>query len=121
LSEIRATTISDAAGTGPIALYKQSAAKAWASINGTSILDSINTSAFTDNGAGDYSISISSALSNANFGCCNGTQWRRSMYEYVQERTASNVTVYFTEPSSSETTLVDIDRACTIAIHGDLA
>ena len=43
------------------------------------------------------------------------------MYEYVQERTASNVTVYFTEPSSSETTLVDIDRACTIAIHGDLA
>ncbi len=33
MSEIRATTISDAAGTGPITLTKQSAAKAWVSYN----------------------------------------------------------------------------------------
>jgi len=35
MSEIRATTISNAAGTGPITLTGQSAAKAWVNFNGT--------------------------------------------------------------------------------------
>ena len=35
MSEVRANTISAANGTGPITLTKQSAAKAWANINGT--------------------------------------------------------------------------------------
>ena len=53
MSEIRATTISDAAGTGPITLTKQSAAKAWVSINSASpaIRGSLNASSLTDDGS----------------------------------------------------------------------
>jgi hypothetical protein len=66
LSEIRATTISDAAGTGPIALTGQSAAKAWVNFNGTgtaAIRDSLNFSSITDNGTGDYTLTYSNGLS----------------------------------------------------------
>ena len=80
MSEIRATTISDAAGTGPITLTGQSAAKAWVNMNGTgtvAIRDSFNTSSITDFSTGrykqlytnnmssdDYSVSTSSANSS---------------------------------------------------------
>jgi hypothetical protein len=58
LSEIRATTISDAAGTGPVTLTKQSAAKAWLNMDGTgtiAIRDSFNTSSIVDDATGKYS------------------------------------------------------------------
>jgi hypothetical protein len=70
LSEIRATTISDAAGTGPITLTKQSAAKAWNSFNGTgtvAIRDSFNTSSITDRGTGAYTNNLTNAMGNANY------------------------------------------------------
>ena len=35
MSDIRANTISDTSGNGPINLHKQSAAKAWVNFNGT--------------------------------------------------------------------------------------
>jgi hypothetical protein len=35
MSEIRTNLLSDAAGTGPAGLFKQSAAKAWANLNGS--------------------------------------------------------------------------------------
>ena len=54
MSEIRATTISDAAGTGPIALTKQSAAKAYnnTTSDGTTINESFNISSLTDSSTG---------------------------------------------------------------------
>jgi hypothetical protein len=55
LSEIRATTISDSAGTGPITLTKQSAAKAWINYKQAAtfdIRDSINISSVSDEGSG---------------------------------------------------------------------
>jgi len=75
MSEIRATTISDAAGTGPITLTKQSAAKAWVNLNGTgtaAITDSFNTSAITDNGTGNYTISVNNSFSSANYSLTTG-------------------------------------------------
>ena len=70
MSEIRATTISDLAGTGPATLTGQYAAKAWVNFNGTgtvAIRESANVSSITDNGTGDYTLNYTSALADANY------------------------------------------------------
>ena len=70
MSEIRANTISNAAGTGPVTLTKQSAAKAWVNFNGTGTIaarDSFNLSSLTDNGTGDYTINLTSAMADTNY------------------------------------------------------
>jgi len=70
MSEIRATTISDLAGTGPATLTGQYAAKAWVNFNGTgtvAIRESANVASITDNGTGDYTLNYTSALADANY------------------------------------------------------
>jgi len=76
LSNIRADEISDAAGTGPITLTKQSAAKAWCnfdSLTTTVILESFNASSITDNSVGNFDVSLVGSMSSANYaGVCGG-------------------------------------------------
>lgn len=76
MSEIRANTISDAAGTGPVTLTGQYAAKAWVNFNGTStvaIRESGNVTSITDNGTGDYTTNFTTAMPDADFGyTCSG-------------------------------------------------
>ena len=70
MSEIRATTISDTAGTGPITLTGQSAAKGWVNFQGSgtvAVRDSFNTSSITDGGTGAYSNNFTNSLANANY------------------------------------------------------
>ena len=70
MSEIRATTISDAAGTGPITLTAQSAAKAFARTTGTYtglIGDSLNASSISDDGTGNATISFTNSFSSSNY------------------------------------------------------
>ena len=69
MSEIRATTISDAAGTGPIDLHKQSAAKAWVSFTpaAATVLDSFNVASLVDNGTGDTTVNFTNAMANGNY------------------------------------------------------
>lgn len=70
MSEIRANTVSDAAGTGPVTLTGQSAAKAWVSVNqqGTmAVLDSQNVASIVDHGTGATEVNFSSAMANANY------------------------------------------------------
>ena len=70
MSDIRADTISDAAGTGPITLTKQSAAKAWINFNGTgtvAVRDSLNVSGLVDNGSGDCDVSFTSNMSDDDY------------------------------------------------------
>ena len=67
MSEIRATTISDETGNGPIALTKQHAAKAWMNYKGTStnaISGSFNISGVVDNGTGNYTASFINSMAN---------------------------------------------------------
>jgi hypothetical protein len=70
MSEIRATTISDAAGTGPISLTGQSAAKAWLKSNYTSgapvIQSSLNVSSLADSAVGQQNVSFTNAMAGAN-------------------------------------------------------
>ena len=61
-------TIADNAGTGPVTLTKQEAAKAWVNFNGTgtvAIRESYNISSLADRGTGLYSLNLSTALSSA--------------------------------------------------------
>ena len=82
MSEIRATTISDAAGTGPIALTGQSAAKAWARYDGASVLaDSFNVASAVDGATtGQTTVNFTNSMSDGNYASqatCNGTSGDR--------------------------------------------
>ena len=75
MSEIRATTISDLAGTGPATLTGQYAAKAWVNFNGTgtvAIRQSGNVSSLTDHEPGNYTINFTSAMANSNYSFAGG-------------------------------------------------
>ena len=57
---------------------EQQLIKAWVNFNGTgtvAILADGNVSSITDNGTGTYTINISSALTDANYGHTSMTQW----------------------------------------------
>ena len=69
MSEIRANTVSNAAGTGPATLTGQYASKVWVNFNGkgtVAIRDSQNVSSLTDNTTGDYTVSYTSNMLDAN-------------------------------------------------------
>ena len=81
MSEIRATTISDAAGTGPITLTGQSAAKAWgaADMSTTALrTNNFNVSSLTDGGTGLARFNLSNAMSDADYVVVGST----SAYDY---------------------------------------
>ena len=65
-SVLNVDTIADKAGTGPVGFTKQIAAKAWIHHNdGASTYGSFGSSSLTDNGTGDYSFTMSNAMSSA--------------------------------------------------------
>ncbi len=69
-SVLNVDTIADKAGTGPVGLTKQAAAKAWSKLNGTgtiSLYGSFGISSVADNGTGDYTHTMTSAMSDANY------------------------------------------------------
>ena len=123
MSEIRATTISDAAGTGPITLTGQSAAKAWVNFDGTGTIaarDSFNVSSLTDRGTGAYTTNFSSSMANTNF-AWNGAS-SASVDNDGFNRTGVHYSTSNVEHTHHETggTTRDTDYITTL-IHGDLA
>ena len=70
MSEIRVTTISDTAGTGPVTLTKQEGAKARCTFDASSTIainESFNVSSMTDNGVGSYNANFSSNFSSIHY------------------------------------------------------
>lgn len=70
MSEVRANTVSNGAGTGPATLTKQWAAKAVVAVNqqGTqAIIHSSNISSITDAGVGITDANLTSAMSSSNY------------------------------------------------------
>jgi len=97
MSEIRAATVSNLAGTGPVTLTGQYAAKAWVNFNGTgtvAIRASGNVSSITDNGVGDYAVNFTAALTDANY-AFNGTASRFP---------AANARIVSQEPATAPST-----------------
>ena len=68
-SVLNVDTIADKAGTGPVALTKQHAAKAWSNTeqaSSYSTRDSFNLSSISDGGTGKTGLTFTNAFSNAN-------------------------------------------------------
>lgn len=86
MSEIRANTVSDAAGTGPATLTGQYAAKAWVNFNGTgtiAIRQSGNVSSLTDNNTGDYTVNFTTAMADSSFAVAGAAQELSADYAVV--------------------------------------
>ena len=122
MSNIRANTISDAAGTGPITLTKANAAKAFARYDGASVEvgTSLNVSSLADGGTvGMTTVNMTTAMSNANFvisATCNGTTGSR--FAAVQTSVSTNFVTYTWDVSTSATRT---ELPVGAAAHGDLA
>lgn len=122
MSEIRATTISDAAGTGPVTLTKQHAAKAWVQANaGAIVIGSFNISSGTDAGVGDFRNGIISAMANDD-----------DLVYVVSQRTgninttstADNANITASQISTNVATAstgAALDTLYNGTVHGDLA
>lgn len=70
MSTLKADTIVASDGTSPATLTKQAAAKAWVNLDATgtpAARDSLNLSTITDNSAGDFTLTWSNSLANANY------------------------------------------------------
>ncbi len=117
MSEIRATTISDAAGTGPIALTKQSAAKAHAFISLTFVAESgsFNVSSVEDVTTGSCSVNLTAAMANGTYTVqSNSAQALTMATSYPVSESQYNVRMFNTSGTFS-------DRATMSSTHGDLA
>ena len=121
-------------GTSPVALTKQSAAKAWVNFNGTGTIaarDSLNLSSLTDDATGVYTINFSNAFDGANYSVSSAGM-RNNSYSTNANTiivgiksstdgstlTASSVSV--TTHHHSDATNVD-PLTVSVPIHGDLA
>ncbi len=133
-SVLNVDTIADKAGTGPVGLTKQSAAKAWVNFNGTGTIaarDSFNLSSLTDNGTGDHTANFTNSMSNANFMFSSTTSGDSGNYGYTFPKgPVGNEFVYaassirsssgFASDTSSTAAAVDVHQF-NVSVHGDLA
>ena len=95
----------------------EGSAKTWARSGATSILESLNTSGFTDNGVGDYTIAFSSAFSSNTFaGTTAGLGTAARSVNYSNAQTTSIDLDTFATTTGSRT-----DTATGFQINGDLA
>lgn len=127
MSDLRVNTISDAAGTGPVTLTKQSAAKAWVNFDGTGTIaarNSANVSSLTDNGTGDYSANFTNAFAAADYVAFSGNGDSSSGGDaYCTIALWSNSTTALFRAvayTGAFATSVDSDYG-NYCIHGDLA
>jgi hypothetical protein len=100
MSTLRLTTISnqDGSATVPSQTVISGSAKAWVNFNGTgtvAIRGSFNVSSITDNGTGDYTVNMTTALSNANYSITGASGGAGS---------TSNGAVYLFDQSTARTT-----------------
>ena len=77
-SVLNVDTIADKAGTGPVELTKQQAAKVWThftAVSSTAIRDSLNTSSLTDLTTGSTRATFTSAMSNNDYSATGYTNF----------------------------------------------
>jgi hypothetical protein len=122
-SVLNVDTIADKAGTGPVALTKQSAAKMWANLNGSTfgLRQSFNTSSATDNGTGDYTFSFTNSTSDSDYATTinQGNQTGSDFWGYRGSHSHATGSVR----EKSRNTSNSAADAVTFCVHlqGDLA
>ena len=125
MSEIRVTTVSDTAGTGPVTLTKQSASKFRVHHSGDSPTtnESFNMSSLADNGTGDYTYTFTSGFNTAYYSATamsteDGTIGYVTMYySRGYGRSAANLRVQGIDEGNS----FEDGAYTSVVAHGDLA
>ena len=122
MSEIRVTTISDTAGTGPVTLTKQTAAKSFNHIDTSfNIAKSFNVSSCTDetgNAPNNWTIAMTSAMDSANYvvsGVSDGVANRVNTVDFTSS-SAYKCSVFKADDPSGTT-----GNIAQTVVHGDLA
>ena len=128
-SVLNVDTIADKAGTGPVALTKQHASKAWVRVDSyndspAAIEASFSTSSITDNGTGDVTVTFSSTFSDSLYpyagmdsnSCFVGTKENR-----LQSPTAGVTTTTFGFKTLSDSGVAVDSSKTSVTFHGDLA
>ena len=123
MSNIRATTISDETGNGPIALTKQYTAKAWVNFstidNPPAIKSSTGVSSLTDDGV-EVAVNLTNAMSNSFYvpvctaGHSGTNPSNRSIAAGITNASSFETEVYTTSNAHADTN-------CYVAVFGDLA
>jgi len=127
MSELRANTISDAAGTGPVTLTKQSASKMWCNQdNGTTINQSLNVSSLTDNGAGDYTHNFTNNFANVYYAGSDtvntGSNFANIVVNKVDGHLVGSIQIFCGNINAGSTTFTKTDFTDFMYhINGDLA
>jgi hypothetical protein len=124
-SVLNVDTIADKAGTGPVGLTKQEAAKAWMKFNASSgtpsINDSLNFSSFTDEATGNHTISFSSSFSNANYAFLTGASVVGTDGRVAYNSNDAPATGSFRIVTANSSFSATDCTHCSVAFLGDLA
>ena len=131
-SEMYVDTIAASDGTSPATLTKQSAAKAWANLNGTGTIalrDSFNCASAVDNGTGNYDYNWVNNFSDENYAFSGQAAYINGSNASVLIWAQKNESAYTTSINSSDInvqcssqTMSAFDAGCTtINVNGDLA
>ena len=80
MSTLQCTNLQDTSGGNSLttAQIYNGAAKAWVNFNGTgtvAIRAQFNVSSITDNGTGDYTVTFTTAMADANYAVANSASW----------------------------------------------
>jgi hypothetical protein len=119
MSTLNVSNITDGTDTVGTSYVVNGSAKAWANYAHLAGLnDSFNFSTFIDNGQGDYSLSLASSFSTANYAVgstCRSGGGRTNVLDSASTASVIRTNLYVT--SSGATT----DGDATLIAHGDLA
>jgi hypothetical protein len=123
-SVLNVDTIADKAGTGPVGLTKQHAAKHWINMFGddASVRDSFNVSSTTHNDTGKTTVELTTAHSDANFAPVTSVgETISSAGNRSSTSSPTNSSTYLFYTSSSNSGAYNNNDYMTAATHGDLA
>ena len=124
-SQLNVDTIADKAGTGAVALTKQSASKAWINIDMSSAatLDSFNSTSITDVSTGVFRDHLATALVNADYAvtasAMDPTKTDSGGTNRTADGTPSSTVQFVMRASAYDNTANDVPSAAGVA-HGDL-
>ena len=124
-SVLNVDTIADKAGTGAVALTKQSASKAWINIDMSNAvtLDSFNSTSITDVSTGVFRDHLATALVNADYAvtasAMDPTKTDSGGTNRTADGTPSSTVQFVMRASAYDNTANDVPSAAGVA-HGDL-
>ena len=126
-SELRVNTLKDASGNNSVGMtyVAGGSAKVWTHYSATALVNSLNSSSFTDNGQGDHTIAFSTSFSNANYSAQFAAKHSNNNALANSLKTLSTGSIVTINGGALNnylyhTNRTDNDDNC-LTIHGDLA